>query len=155
MTLFIHLFLLDLFRLIWQEFIQCDNLVGMNDYDITNKKVIELEVERDYRELQYSVRVYSDTDMDLELNALREEWTNPDGNIDRRFGPAISYISADDGSVFKREWYKDGKRHREDGPAIIYVDPRTGTILDERHYIDDEQVFPQASKFIGPKLKLP
>tara|TARA_R110001592_G_scaffold265370_1_gene530927 strand:- start:415 stop:798 length:384 start_codon:yes stop_codon:yes gene_type:complete len=127
----------------------------MNDYGITNEKVIELEVERDYKELEYNVRVYSDTDEFLELNALREEWTNHDGKFDRRFGPAISYISADDGSVFRQEWYKDGKRHREDGPAVKYIDPITERVLDERFYLDGEEISQEKSNSAAPTLKLP
>ena len=68
----------------------------------------------------------------FEILSLRQEsstynsihWTNCDGQLHRKFGPAIEYANGD------RAWYLEDKRHREDGPAIECVN---GTKLWYKH----------------------
>ncbi|MEL7197916.1 MAG: hypothetical protein AAGL10_06340 [Pseudomonadota bacterium] len=122
----------------------------MNKRDLNNQRLIAFEEERDFDPENYSVEVYSYNDTTLGLNALWEVWRNSEGELDRRFGPAMVSVWAEDGSVILEEYYHKGVLHREDGPAVFYRDPRNDQVLQEEYYRDGVRYYPNTKSALDP-----
>jgi len=63
----------------------------------------------------------------------KEEWW-VDGRLHREDGPAILIFNKETGKKYLEKWYLNGKLHRENDPAWVVYDVNTDQVIEEKFY---------------------